>query len=369
MTALANRHDAVNLSQGFPDFPPSKELTDCLEEVNREGLYHQYAPMAGLLSLRTWICDHAARRDAALYDPETEATITCGATQAIFSAIQAAVMPGDEVILFSPAYDSYAPAVLMAGGKPRFFSLTFPYYRIDWDIVAQEIGPGTRGIVLNSPNNPSGAVLNAGDLDQLTALATRHNLWIVSDEVYDHILFDGVSHLSIASRPELRERAFVISSFGKTLHITGWKIGYCLAPKAMTSEFRKVHQFVTFAIATPFQHAIHRFLTRHQGALQEVGQWYQGQRDLFLQLTAALPLRPLPCPGTYFQLMDISSCWQGSDQAFCQFLIEKIGVAAIPVSAFYEDETDNQVVRFCFAKTSATLTMAADRLQRLADYQ
>lgn len=341
----------------------------CLEEVNREGVHHQYAPMPGLPALREWICQYTARRDGASYNPETEATITCGATQAIFSAIQAAVMPGDEVILFSPAYDSYAPAILLAGGIPVFLPLSFPDYHIDWDLVASNITPRTKGILLNSPHNPSGAVLSQEDLDQLAAIAGKHNLWVVSDEVYDHILFDGRPHLSLASRPDLRERTFVISSFGKTLHITGWKIGYCLAPQAMTAEFRKVHQFVTFAIAAPFQHAIHRFLTRHPEALSEVGTWYQTQRDLFLNLTASLPMRPLPCPGTYFQLMDISSFWQGSDKAFCQFLIEKIGVAAIPVSAFYEDETDNQVVRFCFAKTSETLSLAAKRLQRLGDYQ
>ncbi|MDP5172726.1 MAG: methionine aminotransferase [Bacteroidia bacterium] len=364
MSALAQRHQAINLSQGFPDFPPDPILVEYLNQASAAG-HHQYAPMPGLLLLREQVARRTEALHRASYDPDSEITITCGATEALFGAFQAFVHPGDEVVLFSPAYDSYEPGIRLAGGIPVFVPLTFPDYQIDWEAVGKAISPKTRGIVINSPHNPSGAIITASDVEKLGQLAEAHDLWVISDEVYDHMVFDGYGQLSLAGDSKLSPRTMVISSFGKTLHTTGWKVGYCLAPEKMMAEFRKVHQFLTFSVATPFQYAIASYLQHQAGEMDDLPRFYQRKRDLFLSLTSGSSLKPLHSSGTYFQLMDFSEVRPGSDLEMSTWLTQVVGVACIPVSVFYPDGTDHQVIRFCFAKQDETLVRAAERLRIL----
>lgn len=364
VSAMAVKHQAVNLSQGFPDFQPDPRLLQLLAEVSTEG-HHQYSPMPGVGVLREEISKRISSRDGNSYDPDTEITITSGATEALFSICQALIHPGDEVILFSPAYDSYEPGIRLAGGIPVYVPLTFPDYQIDWDRVRQAITSRTKGIFINHPHNPSGATLSSSDLMTLSSIAESNDLWICSDEVYDYMVFDGKKHLSAASLPSLRSRTIVVSSFGKTLHTTGWKVGYCLAPESLMKEIRKVHQFVTFSVPTPFQIAIARYLAQFPEEIEGLSAFYQSKRDLFLSLLENTGFEPLACAGTYFQLVQYNSIKNCSDTEFCQWLTKEIKVACIPVSVFYPDKTDHQVVRFCFAKRDETLVRAAELLRSI----
>lgn len=364
VSAMAAQSQAVNLSQGFPDFQPDPRLLQLLSEASAEG-HHQYAPMPGIPLLREEISKRTTLRDGANYHPETEITITAGATEALFSICQALIHDGDEIILFSPAYDSYEPGIRLAGGVPVYVPLTFPDFSIDWKAVQQAITPRTRGIFLNHPHNPSGSTLSPDDLLTLSAVAESSDLWVCSDEVYDYMVFDGKRHLSAASLPSLRSRTVVVSSFGKTLHTTGWKVGYCLAPASLMSEIRKVHQFVTFSVPTLFQVAIARYLALYPEEIDGLSEFYQAKRDLFLKLIENTGFEPLPCAGTYFQLVKYTSIKNCSDQAFCEWLTKEKKVACIPISVFYPDGTDHQVVRFCFAKRDETLIKAAALLKSI----
>jgi methionine transaminase len=360
MSRLAEEHGAINLSQGFPDFDAAPELTALAAEWFTRGC-NQYAPMAGLLRLREELARQIERAYGMRYDPVTEITVTAGASEALFSAITALVHPGDEVLLFEPCYDSYVPAVHLAGGAPVFATLRHPNYAIDWDEVRQLVSPRTRLVVLNTPHNPTGTMWSADDLRQLGSLLDGTAVLVLSDEVYEHLTFDGRRHASPASVPALASRTAVVSSFGKTFHTTGWKIGYVSAPPAITDEIRRVHQFVTFAVNTPLQHAYAEFLARGVD-FEAVGRFYQAKRDRFLSLTRASRLVPLSCAGTYFMLMDYSAIGADPDQEMAMRLLREHGVASIPTSALMHCRPAPPVLRFCFAKQDVTLERAAERL-------
>jgi methionine aminotransferase len=365
MSRLAAECGAINLSQGFPDFEPPARLVELVAQKMREG-FNQYAPMAGwpplLDAIATKVRDLYGRR----VDGQSEITVTSGATEALFSAIHAVVRPGEEVILLEPAYDSYEPAVELAGGRVVRIPLTRPGYAVDWQRVRDAITRRTRLLVVNSPHNPSGAVFEAADLDALTDVLQASDACVLSDEVYEHVVFDGRPHLSLLTRPELAARSFVVGSFGKTFHCTGWKVGYCVAPPALTSEFRKVHQFVQFAVAAPMQAAFADYLSEAPDHARELGAFYQDKRDHFCRVLAATPFSAVPSRGTYFQLADYSAVSDRPDVEFARWLTQEIGVAAIPVSVFSATPPSEHIVRFCFAKSDATLDAAGDRLSRLA---
>jgi methionine aminotransferase len=362
MSELAARHDAVNLGQGFPDFDPSPRLQALVAEAMREG-HNQYAPLSGVAQLREQIARKNQRLYGRRYDPDSEITITAGATEALMSAILASVHPGDEVIVLEPAFDSYVPAIRLAGGQPVFVALEEPGYRVPWQRVRAAITPRTRLLLLNFPHNPSGAVMDTGDLDRLEELVRDTDLLLLSDEVYEHIVFDGREHQSVARRPALAERCFLISSFGKTLHATGWKVGYCCAPPALTEELRRVHQFVVFAVSTPVQHAIARYVT-DDVVYGNLAAFYQAKRDRFFAGLATSRFRALACPATYYVLADYSRISDEPEEAFARRLVAEAGVAAIPVSALYDRPHDRHLVRFCFAKKDETLDRALERLAR-----
>jgi methionine transaminase len=360
MSRLAAEVGAINLSQGFPDFDCDPALIDAVAEHMRRG-QNQYAPMQGVLRLREAI---AAKYDWAYgrrYDPESEITITSGGTEGIFDAVAATARAGDEVIVLEPCYDSYVPAIELSGALPIYIPLQFPSYAIDWDRVRQAVTRRTRMIILNSPHNPAGAVLRADDMAALSALVERTGILILADEVYEHIIFDGIRHESMARYDALAARSFIVGSFGKTYHTTGWKVGYTIAPAALTTEFRKVHQFVTFSTNTPVQHALADFLETRRG-LAELAPFFQAKRDLFLRLMEGSRFRPLACHGSYFQLMDYSAITDESDAAFAIRLTKEHGVASIPTSPFLHREQAPRVLRFCFAKKEDTLQQAAARL-------
>ena len=361
MSRLAEEHGAINLSQGFPDFDAAPELTSLAGAWFSRGC-NQYAPMAGVLALREQLAAQIERRYGARYDPLDEITITAGATEALFSTITALVHPGDEVLLFEPCYDSYVPAVQLAGGVPVFVTLRYPDYGIDWEDVRRKVNARTRLVVLNSPHNPTGTLIGRADLRQLAALLDGTPVMVVSDEVYEHLAFDGRTHASVSSLPELATRAAVVSSFGKSFHTTGWKVGYVTAPRAITDEIRRVHQFVTFAVNTPLQHAYSEFLASGVD-VGAVGRFYEAKRDRFLSLVRGSRLQPLPCAGTYFVLMDYSAVGAGDDRAMAMRLLRDHGVASIPTSAFLHQSEAPQVLRFCFAKQDQTLERAAERLR------
>ncbi len=360
MSALANEHGAINLSQGFPDFPVDPELNDLVYKAAKEG-HNQYALMTGVKSLREGISNMIKEIYSKPVNPDTEITVTSGATEALFAAISVVVHPGDEVIMFDPSYDSYEPAVLLNQGIPVRISLSFPDYRIDWNKVLDAINPKTRLIIINSPNNPSGSVISGEDIRILKNIVSGNDVYILSDEVYEHIIFDGKKHHSMLLDEELFGRSFVVSSFGKTFHITGWKVGYCTAPVNLTAEFRKIHQFLTFSTSTPFQFALAEYV-KNVGRVKELKKFYQSKRDKFLSLVSETEFIPLKCEGTYFQTLDYSAISEESDFDFAVRLTKEKKVAAIPVSAFYKDKTDNKVLRFCFAKEDHTLEMAIDRI-------
>ncbi|MBU3696624.1 pyridoxal phosphate-dependent aminotransferase [Dechloromonas sp.] len=362
MSRLAAECGAVNLSQGFPDFQAEPALFDAMHRHMLAGR-NQYAPMAGLPELRQAIVDKVADLYGPRFDVESEVTVTAGATQAIFTAIAAFVRPGDEVIVFEPVYDSYVPAIETVGGRAVFAQLRFPDYAPDWAQVASLISPRTRMIIVNSPHNPTGSLLSAIDLEKLAKLVRGTDIVILSDEVYEHTVFDGVPHASLCGHAELAARSLVVSSFGKTYHITGWKIGYVVGPAALMAEFRKVHQFNVFTVHAPSQLAIADYMQspeRHQS----LAGFYQEKRDFFRSLMAATPFELLPCRGTYFQLARYAGLSDLPDTAFAEWLTRDVGVAVIPVSVFYANGQDDRVVRFCFAKREETLRAATERLSK-----
>ena len=363
MSALAQQHGAVNLGQGFPDFGCDARLLDAVNQAMRSG-HNQYAPMAGVMALREGIAEKIASLYGHHYDPECEITITAGATQAILTAVMAVVQPGDEVILLDPCFDSYAPNVALAGGVAVHVPLAPGSFAPDFDRIAQALSPRTRLIIVNTPHNPSGTVWSAADMQRLTELLRPTEVLVIGDEVYEHMVYDGVPHQSIARWPELAARSFVVSSFGKTYHVTGWKVGYVAAPAALTTEFRKVHQFNVFAVNTPVQHGLAAYLRDPQPHLQ-LAAFYQRKRDLFARGLRATRLRPLPCFGSYFQCADYSSLSDEDDTIFCERLTREIGVAAIPMSAFCALPVQQRLIRFCFAKEEATLALALERLRLL----
>jgi methionine aminotransferase len=361
MSRLAAEVGAINLSQGFPDFNCDPELVDAVAHHMRAGR-NQYAAMPGVLALREAIASMYQSAYGRTCDPETEVTITSGATEAIFDAIAACVHPGDEVIVLEPCYDSYVPAIVLNGGIPVVVSLQFPDYSVDWDAVRRAITPKTRLLLVNTPHNPTGAVLTEDDVRELAAVVDGTGVIVVADEVYQHIIFDGLRHESLARHDALAARSFVIGSFGKTYHATGWKVGYAVAPAALTTELRKVHQFVTFSTSTPVQHAIADFLAAGRG-LRELGPFFQAKRDLFLRLMEGSRFRPLRARGSYFQLMDYSEMSDEADADFAIRLTREHGVASIPTSPFLHREKAPRVLRFCFAKKDETLEAAAERLR------
>jgi len=364
MSQLAAEHGAINLSQGFPDFPAPAGLLDRVSHHLRAG-NNQYAPMSGLPTLRQQI----ARKTLTLYerqvDPDTEVTVTSGATEALFCAIEAVVHPGDEVLCLDPAYDSYDPAIRLAGGHAVHIPLREPGFSVDWDRVRAAITPRTRLLILNSPHNPTGAVLSVDDIAALTECVRDSRLLLLSDEVYEHIIFDGHRHESLLRYPELAERSFVVSSFGKTYHATGWKIGYCVAPEALTREFRRVHQFVQFCVVTPMQWALADFLEADPGHYLDLPSFYQTKRDMFCALLADSRFSYTPSSGTYFQLLDYSRITTEPDVDYARRLTREAGVACIPVSVFYARPVRTSLLRFCFAKDPATLERAAEILCRI----
>ncbi len=363
MSRLAQECGAINLSQGFPDFDPPARLVELVTDSMRSGI-NQYAPMAGWPALLEAIGAKVRDLYGCEVDPHSSVTVTSGATEALFCAVHAVVRPGDEVILLEPAYDSYEPAVELAGGRAVRIPLLRPGYRVDWDRVRDAISPRTRLIIVNSPHNPTGAVFDAADLDALEHALRDNGVLVLSDEVYEHIVFDGHRHLSLLGRPSLAARSFVVSSFGKTLHCTGWKVGYCVAPAPLTLEFRKVHQFVQFAVAAPMQAALARFLDECPQHARELPAFYQRKRDRFCGLLAGTALHCMPSSGTYFQLADYAAVSELPDVEFARLLTREAGVAAIPVSVFSAAPVAERMVRFCFAKNDATLDAAAGRLSQ-----
>jgi methionine aminotransferase len=370
MSRLAAEHAAINLSQGFPDFEPPARLLELADEHmrrrNGRNAGNQYAPMTGLPSLRAAIAARLRQDHGREADPETEVTITAGGTEALFCAIQALVRAGDEVILLDPAYDSYEPAVTLAGGVAVHLALQRPHFGIDWQRLADAITPRTRLLVLNFPHNPSGAILQAADLEQLASLLRDTGVFVLADEVYEHMVYDGRAHHSLLRQPELAARGLVVSSFGKTLHATGWKVGYCVAPPALTQELRKVHQFVQFVVATPLQAAIADFMLECPQHVAGLPGFYQRKRDHFAGVLGRTRFRFTPARSTYFQLADYSAISGLPDTEFARELTTRHGVAAIPVSVFCAaPAASERLVRFCFAKHEATLDAAAARLELL----
>ena len=365
MSQLAAELRALNTGQGFPDFEPPARLCE-LVTFHLGARHNQYAPMAGALPLREAIAAKVARHHGRRASPDTEITVTSGGTEALTSSILALVHPGDEVVLFDPAYDSYEPIVELAGGNARRVPLTRPDFGLDWEQIDAVVGDRTRLIIVNSPHNPSGACLGAQDLDRLAQRLRPTRVLLLADEVYEHMVYDGARHASINGHPELAERCIVVSSFGKTYHATGWKVGYCVAPPALTVELRKVHQFNTFAVASPLQYAIADFMSEHPEWEDELPAFYQLKRDRLAALLAASRLRFRPTPATYFQLVDYTAVSPLPDTEFALELIRTHGVATIPVSPFCAaPPAGERLVRLCFAKEDATLVAAAERLARL----
>jgi methionine aminotransferase len=364
MSRLAQEYGAINLSQGFPDFDPPARLVELVTQKMREGV-NQYAPMAGWPPLLQAI----AAKVEALYGRrmvgDAEVTVTSGATEALFCAIHAVVRPGDEVIVLEPAYDSYEPAVELAGGRVVRVPLQRPSFGVDWQRVRDAMTARTRLLVVNTPHNPTGAVFSDADLDALGEVLRDSSALVLADEVYEHIVFGGRRHAGLLGRPELAERSFVVSSFGKTFHCTGWKIGYCVAPPALTSEFRKVHQFVQFAVATPMQAGLAEYLAESPGHALGLAAFYEPKRDYFCRLLERTPFEFVPAAGTYFQLADYSRISDLPDVEFARWLAREVGVAAIPVSVFSASPSSERLVRFCFAKGEATLDAAGERLSVL----
>lgn len=365
MSALAAEKGAVNLGQGFPDFDCDPALVDAVTAAMKNG-FNQYPPMAGVPVLRDAIAAKVAKLYGQSYDAATEITVTAGATQALLTAILCCVHPGDEVLIIEPVYDSYVPAIELAGGKPVAVQMEVgpDGYSVPWHKVAAAVTPRTRLIMINSPHNPTGSVLRETDLDALANIVRGTDILILSDEVYEHMVFDGTRHESICRYPELAQRAFVVSSFGKTYHVTGWKVGYVAAPAALSAEFRKVHQFNVFTVNTPVQHGLASYM-QNPAPYLELPAFYQRKRDLFRSGLKGSRFRLLPSDGTYFQCVDYSSISSMPEAEFAKWLTAEVGVAAIPVSAFYNQPKESGIVRFCFAKKDDTLQIAVEKLVRL----
>ena len=364
MSHLAVQHKAVNLGQGFPDFEPPQALRDAVSRAMANGL-NQYAPGIGTAALREQIALKTERLYGHKVSPDSDVTVTSGATEALFAAIAAVVRAGDEVIVFDPAYDSYEPAIDLQGARAVHIPLTVPSFSIDWQRVRDAITPKTRMILINSPHNPSGAVLSRADLDELAAIVRHTPIIVLSDEVYEHIVYDGAEHQSVLRHAELAERSIVVSSFGKTYHCTGWKVGYAVAPAKLSAEFRKVHQYLTFCTFHPAQVAFAEFLASAPEHYLELPAFYQVKRDRFRKLLAPSRLKLLDVPGGYFQLVDYSAVRDEDDLAFCEWLVKEGGVAAIPLTPFYDKAPGTRLARLCFAKSDATMDAAAERLCKL----
>ena len=363
MSGLAREHNAINLSQGFPDFDVDPVLIDRVHHYMQKGM-NQYAPMPGVMELRRAIAEKVERLYGVQYDIADEITVTPGATYGIYAAISSVVKEGDEVIIFTPAYDCYGPAVELNGGKPVYLQLQAPDYRIDWEEVKQLINHKTRMIMINTPHNPSGTVMTAEDLKTLEQITAGSDILILSDEVYEHVIFDNVRHESVMHYPELVKRSFVVFSFGKTFHATGWKMGYCLAPGALMAEFRKVHQFQAFSVNTPTQYALADYLENKEN-YENVASFYEKKRDRFVDLVSGSRFSVIPAGGTYFQSLGYSNITDEDDEAFARRLTVEHKIASIPVSVFYHQKRDDKMLRFCFAKGDDTLERAAEILCRI----
>lgn len=361
MSALAQEHQALNLSQGFPDFDAHPTLREAMQAHVGKG-HNQYAPMAGVPALREEVAAQITRFRGVDCDPETEVTIVPGATEGIYCAIMASIGAGDEVIAFDPSYDSYAPSVALAGGRCVRLPLHAPSFCIDWELVQRAITKRTRMIIINSPHNPTGSVVSHEDMLQLQALAQAHDLLVVSDEVYEHLVFDGTQHYSVLQYPALRERSFAVYSFGKTYSVTGWKTGYCVAPPLLTTELRKVHQFVAFVAVTPVQLALADFMRLEPAYPQTLSAFYQHKRDLFCSAMKGSQFTFTPSLGTYFQLLDYSAICEDHDESLANLWTRERGVASIPISVFYENAPTQHYLRFCFAKNDDVLQAAAEKL-------
>jgi methionine transaminase len=359
MSSLAAKYKAINLSQGFPDFDASEELIALVNQYMKKGM-NQYAPMQGILPLRESLAEKTEDLYGVKYNPDTEITITSGGTQAIYTAITAIIREDDEVIVIEPAYDSYVPAIHLAGGIPVFVSLKAPDYTVDWEEFKKVVSHKTKLIIINTPHNPAGSVMTASDMKELSKIVAGTEICIISDEVYEHIIFDNIRHESVMRYPTLAERSFVVFSFGKTYHTTGWKMGYCFAPANLMTEFRKVHQFVVFSANTPVQYALADFI-KNKNYLT-LPKYYQEKRDYFLSLIKDSKFKFKPAKGSYFQCLDFSSITNEKDTDFAVRLTKEFGVASIPVSAFYHEGTDNKILRFCFAKKKETLEAAAEKI-------
>jgi methionine aminotransferase len=370
MSRRAVEEGALNIGQGFPDYPIDPRLAAALAEVvgQRDNQGHnQYAPMEGVVELRERISAKLETCYGRRFDPLAEITVTCGGTEALFDAVQAVIGPGDEAIIFDPAYDAYEPAVRLAGGRCIRIALTPPAFDFDWDEVRRALTDRTRLIIINSPQNPSCTVADHGDLDALAALIRDRPITVLADEVYEHVLFDGRRHASVLAHAELRERSFAVFSFGKTLHATGWRVGYCVAPPRLTQELRKIHQFNTFSIVAPLQYAIARYLHSYPDAWSGLAAFFQAKRDLLAGLLRGSGFKPIPAAGTYFQLVDYGALSGDTDMNFADRLIREAKIAAIPLSPFYAAPPAMTVLRLCIAKSDATLETAADRLRRFSD--
>jgi len=363
MSALAQKVGAINLSQGFPDFDTSPALIKLVNTAMKKG-HNQYAPMAGVQVLRERIAEKTEKLYGAAYNPDTEITVTAGGTQAIFTAITAVVNPNDEVIIFEPAFDCYAPAIRLMGGIVKSLELEPPDYSIPWDMVKQLINSKTRMIILNTPHNPTAAILHKEDIDELSAIVKNQDILILSDEVYEHLIYDGETHHSMARYAHLREKSFIVASFGKPFHATGWKVGYCMAPAHLMNEFRKVHQFLVFSVNAPIQYAIAEYLKDESTYLSLPG-FFQQKRDHFRRGVGETRFKLLPCSGSYFQSVTYNDITNEKDSDFALRLTKDFGVAVIPVSAFYTKGTDHHVLRFCFAKRQETLNKAVERLLKV----
>ncbi len=363
MSALANEYNAINLSQGFPNFECSPGLVDLVNQYMKKGM-NQYAPMQGIMPLREIIAQKMEELYKAKYSPDKEINITAGGTEAIYSAITAVVHEGDEVIIFEPAYDCYVPAIELCGGIPVYIELKAPDYRIDWEEVKKRVNQRTRVIMINTPHNPTGAIMTEADMKQLEKITHDTDIIVISDEVYEHIIFDGEPHQSVCRFPGLAERSFIVFSFGKTYHTTGWKLGYVLAPEKLMAEFRRVHQFVVFCVNTPLQYALAEYMKKKDEYIG-LGKFYQEKRDYFIKLIKGSRFGLKPAKGSYFQLLDYSKITQEKDTEFAIRMTKEMGVASVPTSVFYHDPIDNKLLRFCFAKTNETLEKAAEKLCKI----
>jgi methionine aminotransferase len=363
MTALANEHQAINLAQGFPDFDVNPKLTELVHHYMKAGM-NQYAPMPGVMKLRERIAAKTEELYSAVYDPDKEITIVPGATHGIFAIISAMIKEGDEVIVLEPCYDSYVPAIELNGGRAVYVELKQPDYKVDWNEVKKLINFHTKLIIINTPHNPSGSILSAQDMQKLEKLVKNTDIVIVSDEVYEHIIFDKVEHQGVARYPKLAERSFIVSSFGKTYHTTGWKMGYILAPSNLTVELRKAHQFIAFSTNTPIQYAVADYMDDKEAYMQ-LNAFYQEKRDYFRSLLKESRFKLMPCQGSYFQLLQYSKITQEKDLDFAKRLTIEHKVASIPVSVFYHKQNDHNVLRFCFAKGNETLERAAEKLLKI----